>query len=114
MGTVRKGGPLGIEKTMKSLLALILGMVFLHGGVISADERNHVSLSIVNHTSSGYVKAGCVGLTFITSSGFSGTVSGSVSLASSTTYSIPIPAGAVMNDVAYTVTGGTLTTIEVR
>lgn len=101
------------REIMKFTFIVLAAIVLAFGG-LQADERNHVSLQIVNHTTSGYIKQGCVGLTFITSSGFSGTVGGSVSLASSTTYSIPIPAGTVMNDVSYTVTGGTLTSVEVR
>jgi hypothetical protein len=78
------------------------------------DERNQVHLTIVNHTASGYVKQGCVGLTFVTSAGFTGTLAGSFAPASSTTYPIPIPSGATMGDVYYTVSAGTLTSIEVR
>jgi len=77
---------------MKRLLT-ILALVFVIG-TLNADERNQVHLTIVNHTASGYVKQGCVGLTFITSSGFTGTLAGSFVPAASTTYPIPIPSGA--------------------
>jgi hypothetical protein len=95
----------------------VLVVIAVAYGILSpvkADERNQVHLTIVNHTASGYVKQGCVGLTFITSAGFSGTLAGTFSPAASTTYSIPVPSGSVMGDVYYTVSAGTLTSIEVR
>jgi hypothetical protein len=101
-------------KTMKTLLAVFLSGLVLCWGTVQADERPQVTVTIINHTTSGYIKQGCVGLTVITSGGFAGTFAGSVSLAASTTYPIPIPSGARLNDTYYTVTGGTLTTIEVR
>lgn len=102
-----------MNKTMKRLLAVI-AVIFLIGGSVRADERNQVHLTIVNHTTSGYVKQGCVGLTFITSAGFTGTLAGSFAPAASTTYPIPISSGSVMGDVYYTISAGTLTSIEVR
>jgi hypothetical protein len=97
---------------MKRFLIVILAVFLI--GTVSADERNQVHLTIVNHTTSGYIKQGCVGLTLITSAGFSGTLAGTFTPAASTTYTIPIPNGSTMGDVYYTVSAGTLTSIEVR
>jgi hypothetical protein len=78
-----------------------------------AQQYGTRTLSIVGHTTSGFVKGGCFGLTFISSSGFTGTVAG-YTLAASTTLAIPIPAQSTLGDTYYTVTAGTLYSLEIR
>jgi hypothetical protein len=98
------------REVMKRFL-ITLGCLLVLLMPAMADQQRQ--LSIVAHTSSGFIKQGCLGLTFISSSGFSGTVSG-YTLAASTTLTIPISSHDWVGDVYYTVTAGTLYSVEIR
>lgn len=70
--------------------------------------------TIVAHTTSGSVAIGCRSLTFIASSDFSGTVLTNFPMAAGAGLTIPVPAGDTLGAVAYTVSTGTLYSVEVR
>lgn len=94
-------------------LVLVAVILFLGRAEVFSDALPQVSVSAVPHTTNGYVKAGCLGLIFSCGSGATCVVAG-LPLAASTSVTIPIPAQSRTNDVTYTVSGGTLYSLEVR
>lgn len=99
---------------MKRFLIGLIAMGLCAGRLDSkADALPQVSVAAVARTANGYVRAGCLGLSFTCGSGATCVVSG-YPLAASASITIPIPAQSRTNDVYYTVTGGTLYSLEVR
>jgi hypothetical protein len=96
---------------MKYLLILLLAISV---SSIRADSTcGQMAVNAASHTANGYVKQGCHGLTFICGSGATCAVAGAT-LPANTIVTVPIPSCATSGDVYYTVSGGTLWSLEVR
>jgi hypothetical protein len=70
--------------------------------------------TIVAHTTDGTVAAGCRSLVFIASSDYAGTILTNFTLPAGAGLTVPVPTGDTLAAVAYTVTAGTLYSVEVR
>ena len=101
------------SQTMKKL---ILPFLIFFGFIVSIFADGTVVNGGNAHTTSGSIARGCRGLTFVCGSGATCTVSGTT-IAAGAILNVPFfPEfkGDVLGAVAYTVSGGTLYSVEVR
>ena len=100
---------------MKVFLTLGLIVVYTFFGWIycNAQSYGNVTCNASAHVNNGTVPTGCKGLVFVCGSGATCAVAGAT-LPANTILTVPIPAQSRVNDLQYTVSGGTLWSIECR